>query len=336
MKTLLSGLFSLLAITIAPAQVTYTTNPTAQAVNTLLQGNDVTISNLAIDCDDQAIGILAGSSIGLIPDTSLALSTGYIFGLAKPNVSGGESWQTSSMGDPDFSVLGANNSSDACVVEFDVVPTFNTIQFDFTFGSEDYTEINIGTYQDICAVFVSGAGISGTQNFALVPGGDTLVSSGTISPTMNASYYVDNTAGPDVEYDGFTTRLRGTVPVQAGTTYHFKVGVADMGDQNFDSGLFFGPGDIWSEQLIGIETTDISELSIYPNPVREQARIDLTTHSGDLTLFQLFNSAGQLVRSINFNGNHFVFDRDNLPTGIYTGLIQTSNEVLRTRIVIVD
>ena len=95
MKKLLSGLFVVGSITLTSAQVTYTTNPTAQAVATLLQGNDVTISNLTIDCDGQAIGILAGSGIGLIPDTSLAYIVWYyISALAKPNTSSGESWIT--------------------------------------------------------------------------------------------------------------------------------------------------------------------------------------------------------------------------------------------------
>ena len=85
--------------------------------------------------------------------------------------------------------------------------------FDFVFLCEEYIEhINPATnpYNDVFAFFISGPGIVGEQNIALVPSSTNPVTINNINPVTNSQYYIDNTGGLDIEYDGFTTILEAT------------------------------------------------------------------------------------------------------------------------------
>lgn len=112
-------------------------------------------------------------------------------------------------------------------------------------------------YSDFLA---SGPGIMGTQNLAIIPGTSTpvainAVNSGTSGSNANpnspcnlsySNYYVDNTNGTTIQYDGFTTVLTAfaiAIPCQ---TYHLKIVVADAGDADYDSGVFLQAGSLSS------------------------------------------------------------------------------------------
>ena len=55
---------------------------------------------------------------------------------------------------------------------------------------------------------------------------------------INTQYYVSNTGGALLQYDGYTVPITLSQVVIPGQTYHFKVGVADCGDYAYDSGVF--------------------------------------------------------------------------------------------------
>ncbi|MEL6132938.1 MAG: PKD domain-containing protein, partial [Bacteroidota bacterium] len=63
-------------------------------------------------------------------------------------------------------------------------------------------------------------------------------------PCTNCQYYVDNTGGTSVEYDGFTTPLIAGAKVTPCETYHITIAIADVGDQAYDSGVFLEIGGI--------------------------------------------------------------------------------------------
>lgn len=65
---------------------------------------------------------------------------------------------------------------DACVIELDVVPTADTLTFNYVFGSEEYDELMGSNSNDVFAFFISGKGIKNVQNLAVVPHTKTTVS----------------------------------------------------------------------------------------------------------------------------------------------------------------
>jgi len=136
---------------------------------------------------------------------------------------------------------------DACVLEMDIVPTADTLSFNYVFGSEEYDEF-VGTdFNDVFAFFISGEGISGEKNLAVIPGTDIPVSVNTINNgpsnsmgrnSSNPSYYVSNVSGHiAIEYDGLTKLMQIRQPVKPYQTYHIKLAIADASDNSYDSGV---------------------------------------------------------------------------------------------------
>jgi outer membrane protein OmpA-like peptidoglycan-associated protein len=136
---------------------------------------------------------------------------------------------------------------DACVIELDIVPTSDTLSFNYVFGSDEYDEYVGSKYNDVFGFFISGKGIEGDRNLAVVPGTEIPVSINTINggndissaESSNASYYVRNTDGSiAIEYDGLTRLMEIRQPVIPYETYHLKLAIADVSDDALDSGVF--------------------------------------------------------------------------------------------------
>ena len=93
--------------------------------------------------------------------------------------------------------------------EFDFEVQGDEIEFNFVFLSEEYNEF-VGTgFNDVFAFYISGPGITGQENLAVVPSTTTPVTINTINNGSFWQYYNDNTAGGvNIEYDGFTTLMK--------------------------------------------------------------------------------------------------------------------------------
>lgn len=147
---------------------------------------------------------------------------------------------------------------DRAGIEFDFTPTETPVTFQFVFASEEYCEYVFSQFNDVFGFFVSGPGISGTQNVALVPNSADPVSINTINHQVNDDYYNNNqplfssnlcgqfpsfdASTLEVQYDGFTTGLTAVVNVIPCSTYHIKLKIADVGDGIFDSAVFLKAG----------------------------------------------------------------------------------------------
>ena len=82
-----------------------------------------------------------------------------------------------------------------------------------------------------------------------------------INAWSNADHYQDNGDGSSAPYsnnpfyfqfDGFTTGLTAGAAVQCGQTYHIKMAIGDVGDPNWDSGVFILGGTFSSTGGSGI------------------------------------------------------------------------------------
>ena len=238
-----------------------TLTPT-QMVEDILLGPGVTASNITFSGTAGQSGYFNGlnSNIGIAE--GVILSSGNVVTAIGPNNNGGAGNNVGSAGDADLALLSGVASFDAAVLEFDFVPTGDSIDFSYVFGSEEYNEFVCGTVNDVFGFFLSGPGITGpytngASNIALVPGTTTPVSintvnNGTAGISGTAStcaaldpnwasynvYFAGNPGGATVQYDGFTVVLRAKAAVQCGETYHIKLAISDGGDGIYDSGVF--------------------------------------------------------------------------------------------------
>ncbi|MBX7240294.1 MAG: choice-of-anchor L domain-containing protein [Bacteroidia bacterium] len=222
-----------------------TTNYTPQQIVTdFFDSTYVTVSNITYTGSSGSMCFFDASATPLGMNAGLLITTGTFAGLNAGNTQGGYTGTMNTPGDADLdSLIPGYMTHDAAVLEFDLVPDKDTIWFQYIFGSEEYQEFVGSAFNDVFGFFISGPGISGTQNIAFIPGTTTPVSINNVNANLNSQYYVWNdTIGSPcytiMEYDGYTTPMTAYAVVIPDSTYHIKIGVADAGDQILDSGIF--------------------------------------------------------------------------------------------------
>lgn len=228
---------------------------TDQELVELLVGGGLQISNITVTCADSAYGSFDGTACNVGMNSGMLLTSGSITNAMGPNDEGGVTVDNFDPGDSMLTQIANNTSYDACVFEFDLIPIFDTLVFNYVFGSDEYLEFVNAGYNDVFAFFISGPGIAGVENIALVPGSTTPVSIDNVNDVTNPAYYIDNGDGftpPQngspfyIQYDGFTTVLQAKRAVQPCQTYHLRLAVADVGDGILDSGVFIEGGSLQS------------------------------------------------------------------------------------------
>lgn len=213
---------------------------TTQLVQDVFLGAGVSVSNISYNGASKAIGYFNGTNSNIGLDSGLVLTSGDIANAVGPNGTGSKSTSNSLNGDADLTALSGFTTYDASVLEFDFVSTSNKVTFRYVFGSEEYHEY-VNSFNDVFAFFISGPGITGTKNIALIPGTSTYVSINNVNLNKNNTYFFDNEKpkGLTVQYDGFTTVLEAIADsLIPGQTYHIKIGIADAVDHSYDSGVF--------------------------------------------------------------------------------------------------
>ncbi|NNC93971.1 MAG: T9SS type B sorting domain-containing protein [Chitinophagales bacterium] len=233
-----------------------------------LAGQGISIFNVTSTCPTGGKGFFYnGASTNLGLDKGIVLTSGVIGNVVGPNLQTGATMGHNAPGDPDLDSLITSNSNDACVLEFDIEVSSDSMTFRYVFGSEEYPEFVNSSFNDVFGFFISGPGINGKENIALIPNTTTPVSINNINngnyncpqlppgPCVNCNYYVDNCGGATLEYDGFTTVLTASKGgLDPCAVYHFKLAVADVSDFILDSGVFLEAGSFRSHN-IQIETT---------------------------------------------------------------------------------
>lgn len=262
--SLLSLLFSPLLVL---GQLVVDETPTAQQLVNNLVGGGVTVSNVTYNGQNVQSGTFDATATVLGIDQGVILASGDINNAIGPNDQGGAGSNEGGGGDPDLEqMLGGTTTYDAAVLEFDFVPTGDSVSFEYIFGSDEYLEFVNSGFNDAFGFFLSGPGINGpysnnSENIALIPGTNTPVSIDNVNDATNAAYYVDNGDGTTspydsdpqyIQYDGYTVALQATAQVQCGETYHIKIAIADAGDGIYDSGVFLEEGSFNSAKTIDV------------------------------------------------------------------------------------
>ncbi len=226
---------------------------------------DITVTG--VNCPDGALGVFQNAdntSLGM--DKGLLLTTGSAAEVNNP-ASFFANNDLDLGGDPELDFLNqqygnGQNTSDACIVEMDVLVKTDRIAFDYVFGSDEYKNTFSGQSNDLIGVLLSGPGIPGEpglnnqENLAFLPGtNNTLIQIQTVNASQNWQFYRNNLNSETIAYNGLTSGYLGSsktllaartvTPCQ---TYHVKIAIGDT-DQNDDSGLFIAASNAGLPQL---------------------------------------------------------------------------------------
>lgn len=272
----------------ASAQLSVNTTFTpAELVNDILVGQGVTVSNLTFNgapantLNDQ-IGAFYGSGSNIGLNNGVVLGTGRVVGVSGSNQNTSLTLPPSApvnVADPDLAFI-ENQQRCVAVLEFDFVPTGDSISFRFVFGSEEYPEYVCSQYNDAFGFFLSGPGINGPYtnsaiNLGVLPNSTVPIAINTVNSgipgvlgggtsgcnasdpnwQLNSAYYIDNDGGASVELDGFTVPIRTGAAVQCGQTYHIKIAIAHAGDASLDSAVLIEGGSFSSNSSITASIT---------------------------------------------------------------------------------
>lgn len=235
------------------------------ALQNILQnliGDGIILKNYSVSktWSDEAYGYFEDSKSSLGMKKGLIMTTGGISGLCGKNTQSGMSNYAHSNerthavnGSSKFTspslenlLLKKQKTYDAVSIEMDVIPTADTLNFKYVFGSEEYDEYVGTAYNDAFAFFISGKNITGQENLAVVPGTNDPVSVNSINGgsqtnrkrSSNETFYVSNKNGEfGIEYDGLTKLMEIKKAVVPYETYHIILTIADVADNIMDSGV---------------------------------------------------------------------------------------------------
>ena len=226
----------------ASAQLTVNNGLTAVQLAQILAGPNITINSATLTGGATASGSFDGTSSNIGMTGGVILSNGDVADAPGPNNSNGGNANLGQPGTAQMDSMAGAISFDAITLEFSFNVQSDFIQFQYIFASEEYPEYappNSSSFNDVFAFFISGPGIIGEENIALVPGTSSSVSINNINAVTNNQYYFDNAGGATVQYDAWTTILtaerQNLVPCQE---YTMKLVLADAGDADWSSAVF--------------------------------------------------------------------------------------------------
>jgi gliding motility-associated-like protein len=266
------------------AQLTVVDNQSAAQLVNKFVGTNVTTWGATMNCLGTHNGIFGGGGT-----TNLGLNGGIILSAGVVSTQNGNigvnntvgQFQTQDVyttpGNPILTALSGFTTYDACILEFDFTADLDTtslMKFDYVFGSEEYPEYACSGFNDVFAFIVTGPGIVGSPNIAVVPGTNIPVAINSINMAPNGTfysltncnnmgpgspfsqYYVDNQGqnGQFIVCDGFTTVLTAEQLIQACDTYHMFLGIANASDHVYISSVFLKENSF----SVDSTTTDLS------------------------------------------------------------------------------
>ncbi len=271
---------SLSLITFSQSVVVSNTQTPTQLINNVLLGMGVTASNITINGSPLNANNAQGNVVSFtntnpaFPISSgLLLTTGNAIAAQGPNnstnLSNNLPATASVASDPHLNILAAGTVTNGVVLEFDFIPTGDTLNFRYIFGSEEYPEFSPSTFNDAFGLFLWGPGITGPYalagyangaNIATIPGGIP-VTINNVGDASNTQYYVFNdngsTYGNAIQYDGTTVLLTAAASVQCNQTYHIKLAISNVSDQAYDSGVFL-EANSFSSNVVDVAVATVS------------------------------------------------------------------------------
>jgi hypothetical protein len=289
----------------------------------ILIGSGLEYSNVVFIGADSSRGSFWGGPGNVGLSNGIILTSGDVDLAPGPNHPVKASAMNLTAGDPDLEMLAPGGLSyDACVLEFDFVPFYEFVWFQFVFCSEEYPEFAGSAFNDVFGFFISGPGITGpysnnAKNIALIPNTEIPVSINNVNQDVNSEYYVVNDSN-FIQYDGFTTVLTAESEVEPMETYHIKLAIGDISDYIFDSGVLLQASSFCSGPQTGILIPDIKDVSenyvVYPVPAGDELTIE--SKNGAYCSVQLIGQDGQTLLT-GSGYSRISMDLSSVPPGVY-------------------
>lgn len=255
-------------------------------VQNILIGPGVTVSNIIFNGSPTSIGSFTGAGTNLGISNGIVMTTGTVLdngvGPHGPNNQAGAGQANNSAGSTLLSgIISGAQTFDAAILEFDFIPYSDTVRFKYVFGSDEYPEFappNNSGYNDLFGFFIAGPGITGLQNIARLPTNGSIVSINNVNAITNPAFFNyngDGSTGPYnsspfyIQYDGFTDVLEAVSRVECGETYHLILAIADVGDGQWDSGIFLEANSLTSVTPLTVDYSITQPLFSNPNWMAE-------------------------------------------------------------------
>lgn len=256
-------------------------------------GEGVQVTGVTYEGAAEAVGYFSNAKNAIGLDRGISLTTGRcvstkigttnIFGIDAVGDKRASYDNKSAVSDPDIDNIVKTTSTTPNTKSFNLakytikfIPSADTLRFRYVFASEEYPEYVCAAYNDIFGFFISGPGITGPFenngiNIALIPGTNKFVSINNINkgngtcPPQFTQYYNDNDKSQNEPvYDAFLDVFAAQVVVQPCKEYTIKLIVADVGDYQYDSGVFleaksFGTGSVRVDRVTAAGDNSIIE-----------------------------------------------------------------------------
>lgn len=303
MRKLLLSLSFVLATWVANAQVIQTA--TAQeAVDFLVSGNNVTVSNISFSGDPVQLGIMQGLAPTVFPlSNAMILCTDDARDMDPLGLG---TIITGNSGDPDLLAVASSvppligqdftveSVNDVAYLEFDFVSLGDQLEFRYVFGSDEYNTYINSEYNDVFGFFLSGPGISGEYssptafpggsiNIAIVPNSNPAlpITISSVNDDINGSLFNYNMneatfdfIDPSVQLNGFTVLLTATYPLECGETYHMRLAIADGTDDFLKSIVAFEQGSFNISSDVTLDPSNIDPSTGLPNNALLEGCVD--------------------------------------------------------------
>ena len=136
--------------------------------------------------------------------------------------------------------------------------------------------------------------------------------------TFNSIYLPDSTTNFDASNGFLKYTIKQQPDLPEGTVIKNDVGIYfDYNEVVMTNETFHTIG---SEFIALSEQTPIIEaarIEVYPNPFDDFTIFKMNSYFTNIGSFELYDLSGQLILQQSFNGNEFIFRRNNLPDGNY-------------------
>jgi gliding motility-associated-like protein len=238
------------------AQITVNSGLTPNNYVNNLVGAGISFSNIQYFGDPQSIGQFSGANAGLGFTNGIILSSDPAVSADPTNTT--FPFLTSGLTEADLPELIPFISqlcpsiNDGLILQFDFVPQSTPVSFSYVFASIEYPEYVCSQFNDAFAFLISGPGIVGEQNLALVPGTSDPITISTINDgnvgtngsstnipcITNNSQYFNIGANLNINFDGFTDVLTAVADVIPCQTYTIRLMIGDGCDTGLGSAVF--------------------------------------------------------------------------------------------------
>ncbi|MBC7775542.1 MAG: choice-of-anchor L domain-containing protein [Phycisphaerae bacterium] len=242
----------------------------ADIVMDFFNGTCVDVTSVEYFGEPKQLTFFEGSQSGLGVNAGILFTTGDAQVAVGPNDKDGAS-NGYGIGTPDslLQSITAGATFDRSMLHLSIVPHTDSIGFQYVFASEEYCEYVNTQFNDAFGFWIKGPGASNPdgspRNIALVPGTLTPVAINNVNHLTNSAYYINNIATANncgqtpapptiamdaVQFDGLLTVLTAKAIVVPNETYEVWIGITDVGDGVWDSGIFLSVESLCGDSLL--------------------------------------------------------------------------------------